>query len=123
MRGWTGRSGTHQRLGVLCLVVILLAGLSLPRFGLVWHDHEDPDEEHDYHQLLRLLESSQASHPVHHPHIRSDLRSHHQLWVHGMRIRGKRVLSACTGDDLGMGSRCAMGQAKPGPFPASSETP
>jgi hypothetical protein len=49
-------------------VAALLAALSVPRFGVVWHDHEDPDEEHDAHQLLRLLASSQAAHALHHPH-------------------------------------------------------
>jgi hypothetical protein len=61
------RSEPRRRLGIWCLVSVLLVGLSLPRFGFVWHDHEHPDEEHDEPQLLRLLASSEASHPVLHP--------------------------------------------------------
>jgi len=49
-------------------VGLLLAALAVPRFGLVWHDHEDPDAHHPHHQLLRPLASSQEHPALHHPH-------------------------------------------------------
>ena len=71
MQGWMGRARI-ARLSSLCLVGLLLLTLAVPRFGLVWHDHEDPDEDHPDDQLLRLLASSQASHPRHHSHQHSE---------------------------------------------------
>src|SRR5215831_1012092 len=71
VQGWMGRARI-ARLSSLCLVGLLLVTLVVPRFGLVWHDHEDPDEDHPDDQLLRLLASSQASHPRHHPHQHSE---------------------------------------------------
>lgn len=62
------RSRTAQRLSAVCLTGVLLLGLTLPRFGLVWHNHEDPDAEHDHDHLHRLLALSQASHPLYHTH-------------------------------------------------------
>ena len=100
MRSWTVRSGTPQRLGTLCLAVLLLVGLSLPRFGLVWHDHEDPDEDHPDYQLLRLLASPQASHPSHHPHHHIDM-SHVSLSsaetanVHGHYVDASLLVFFC----------------------------
>ena len=100
LRGWAVRSDTLQRLGTLCLVGILLAALSLPRFGLVWHDHEDPDEDHNFHQLLRLLASSQAYHPIHHPHHHADashvfLSSANTPHVHGHYVDDSLLVFFC----------------------------
>lgn len=94
------RSGTHQRIGTLCLAVLLLVGLSLPRFGLVWHDHEDPDEDHPDYQLLGLLGSSHASHPDHHSHRPTDT-SHVSLIaadmvnVHGHYVDASLLVFFC----------------------------
>src|SRR5262249_8911281 len=71
-RGWTLRGwSVHtslRRLSILGLVGLLLAALSMPRFGLVWHEHEHPDADHPQHQLLRLLTASQGPHPPDHAH-------------------------------------------------------
>jgi hypothetical protein len=71
VQGWMGRGGI-ARLGSWCLLGCLLMALSVPRFGLVWHEHEDPDDDHPEAQLLKLLASSRASHPHHQPSRHSE---------------------------------------------------
>ena len=71
LRGWNVHTSLH-RLSILGLVVLLLTGLSLPRFGLVWHDHDGSDDDHPDYQLLTLLASSQAPHPDHQAHHHTD---------------------------------------------------
>lgn len=79
---------------------LLLAALAVPRFGLVWHDHEDPDAHHPHHQLLRLLASSQEPPALHHPHPHAEeshvvLVSDEDSHAHGHYVDDSLLVVCC----------------------------
>ena len=79
---------------------LLLAALAVPRFGLVWHDHEDPDAHHPHHQLLRLLTSSQEHPALHHAHYHAEashivLLSAEPSHAHGHYVDDSLLVVCC----------------------------
>jgi len=99
VRGWVVHTDI-ARLRSLCLVGLLLAALAVPRFGLVWHDHEDPDAHHPHHQLLRLLTSSQEPPALHHVHPHAEeshvvLVSDEDSHAHGHYVDDSLLVVCC----------------------------
>jgi hypothetical protein len=49
---------------------VFLASLTVPRFGLLWHEHKTSAKAHTYHEFWQLLSSHAtiAHHPEHHAH-------------------------------------------------------
>jgi hypothetical protein len=69
VRRWTGRTNRWGPWGIWCLVGLLLVAMAMPRFGIVWHDHEDTGGEILALQLLQWLAVSQTPPPSPpHPH-------------------------------------------------------
>ncbi|MGE3538159.1 MAG: hypothetical protein AB7N91_12080 [Candidatus Tectimicrobiota bacterium] len=71
-RGKRLRARLRRALGSAALLLVFLAATLLPRFGLVWHKHDDAEHDHDHpaSELAKLLSMFHEEHAHRHvsPH-------------------------------------------------------
>lgn len=62
-----------RHLGLASLIVVFLVAIATPRFGLMWHTHDDGDHDHDHGrvELPGLLGMFHEEHARQHVHSRS----------------------------------------------------